>query len=518
MNSKLIVEAWIDATRPSSEGMQTVVSQWLPREAMGVEHCDAFDAGLTDGLETKGFFGSVFDGRYVYFVPQHDEQRRHGRVLRYDTHGPFGDPGSYAAYDAQQTSGLFCAGYYGACFTGTHVYFTPRQDGSHDHSRVLRYDVRGAFKNPASWDAYDVGRPQSSQGAGFDGRYLYWPPGYYDQSSNKNSGEVIRHDTQADLHDPKAWTWYDAAETAGMDNRCYDGAAFDGRYIYFMPLEAQTVLRCDTLGDFADPATWSAHDVRQYGVTQSVGSVFDGQWVYVVPYGKTTITARYDTTGDFHDTASWQVFEPADIDGLHTVGFDGGVFDGRYVYYIPFLNDVGGFDGYLLRYDTTQPFDDLGSWSAIDAGNVNGMRTIGYNGGSFDGRYLYCAPWQGGEGKDGALLGHGRILRYDTLGAGTFALRWCDYGHNGGLCAAVPGPSFAINTDRGPRNATAHRIIDAGKHHLRGEYDGKTISLHIDGECVAQREANGQLIECDLPVITGSIDGTVEKVEVSGAS
>ena len=63
----------------------------------------AFDASWTDGLHSAGYFGAVFDGRYVYFSPEQiksggrgaDNKRtvydddQHGVVLRYDTHAPF---------------------------------------------------------------------------------------------------------------------------------------------------------------------------------------------------------------------------------------------------------------------------------------------------------------------------------------------------------------------------------------------------------------------------------------------
>jgi hypothetical protein len=50
--------------------------------------------------ENSGLFGAVFDGRYVYFVPQHDGNRD-GTVLRFDTHRQFRNPASWSAYDAE---------------------------------------------------------------------------------------------------------------------------------------------------------------------------------------------------------------------------------------------------------------------------------------------------------------------------------------------------------------------------------------------------------------------------------
>ena len=100
------------------------------------------------------------------------------------------------------------------------------------------------------------------------------------------------------------------------------------------------------------------------------------------------------------------------------------------------------------------------------------------------------------------------MLRCDTLGAdGAFSLRYCDYGHNGGLCAAVPGPSFLVNTDAGVRSIASHHPLTGGRHHLLGTYDGSTLRLWIDGELVASREATGNLVATDMPVTTAEFSG-----------
>ncbi len=520
----ITVEAWVETDAYKPEAMQPLVSCWTPKQTL--DPFSAHDAGLTDGLETVGFYGAVFDGRHIYFCPirttASDRMSVHGHVLRYDTHQDFHDPDAYEAYDAGNTDGLRTVCYYGATCDGRHIYFTPRDCGDGYHSRVLRYDTHGGFKSAGAWSAHDAGLEHSHQSAGFDGRFIYMCPGYRDVADDTISeaalsGAVLRLDTTRDFKDASSYRVFDASALS-EDTVCYDGAAFDGRYIYFVPLAKGVVLRYDTMADFESPDSWEWFDGKPLGMRDCVGAVYDGHFIYFAKYGEGPML-RYDIDRPFDSADSWQVSRVPDALGIVTDGFDGGFFDGRYVCFVPWKRFAGadqmGYHCNWLRYDTCGDFQDPGCWTVSDATHTDGLHSIGFNAGAFDGRYFYGAPLYDGIGDSF----HGRILRCDTLQAGSaFSLRYEDYGHNGGLCAAVPGPSFAINTDRGPRNATAHRIIDAGKHHLRGEYDGKTISLHIDGECVAQREANGQLIECDLPVITGSIDGTVEKVEVSGAS
>ncbi|MEM2922457.1 MAG: DUF2341 domain-containing protein [Candidatus Bathyarchaeia archaeon] len=359
ITTSITVEAWVESESLKTDCIQSIVSKWSSLTTLST--FEAYDAGNTSGLNTKGFFGAVFDGRYIYFIPQHDGLGRHGKVLRYDTQGPFTDSESWSVYDAGNVSGLNTKGYYGGVFDGRYIYFTPRTDGLVHHSRVLRYDTHGEFRDEKSWCAYDVGIPVSHQGAAFDGRYIYFPPGYEgDYEHSVPSGKVLRYDTHGDFTDGKSYTIYDAGNTGGLETKCYDGAVFDGRYVYFAPLDCV---------------------------------------------------------------------------------------------------------GMMLRYDTYGEFTDGKSWSAYDAGNTMGLSTVGFNGGAFDGRYVYFAPWREGTGPDGKIVSHGRVLRYDTTGENaSFSLRYTDHGHNGGLCGALPGPSFIVNTPKGVLNVRANRNLKPGLH------------------------------------------------------
>jgi len=81
----------------------------------------AYDAGNTSGLNAKGFVGAVFDGHYVYFVPYNNGPGNSGVVLRLDTTGNFITSGSWSAYDAGNSSGLNTKGFIGAVFDGRYI-------------------------------------------------------------------------------------------------------------------------------------------------------------------------------------------------------------------------------------------------------------------------------------------------------------------------------------------------------------------------------------------------------------
>ncbi|HCR19111.1 MAG TPA: hypothetical protein DIU35_16660 [Candidatus Latescibacteria bacterium] len=532
LEDALTVEAWVHTDLERTDTFQTLVSKWSSRPVM--DAFESYDAGNTDGLDTKGFFGSVSDGRYVYFVPQlNDSQSRHGQALRYDSHGPFDDPKSWSGYDAGHTAGLNTRGYYGAVHAGEYIYFIPRTDGESHHSRLLRYDRRGDFTDYSSWDAHDIGNPVSSQSAAFDGRYIYITPGY--EMDGSETGKAVKFDTYGDFKDAGSYVIYDAGNTDGLESKNYDGATFDGRYVYYSPLNNRgIVLRHDTLGDFDDPKSWASNDISSLGMEMCVGAIFDGRYIYYVQYAHTK-AVRYDTLGDFRNLSSWEVYDAGRTSGLNTCGYDGAVFDGQYIYYVPFVEDDAsrasdkhGFHCRVLRYNASLNFTDAAAWEAVDGGVFTyPPNPGGFNGGAFDGRYAYFAPWREDpeETDKRGFTPHGKVLRYDTTEDAAFTLKYVECGHNGGLCASMPGPTLTLITSEGTRSVRANRNLSAGWHHIAGTYDGQAITLYIDGEAVNSIQASGTVNPSNSPLTIGSLIGggarflgTIAEVRISNTS
>jgi hypothetical protein len=181
-------------------------------------------------------------------------------------------------------------------------------------------------------------------GGSFDGRHVYFAP------ANVNAPEV-RYDTQAAFTAPEAWQTYNLANAAAgnANAKGYLGSVFDGKALYNVP--------------------FSATD----------GSPLTG------------VVARYDPALPFDNAggdAGWTYFNAKNALGATASGFAGGVEDGRYVYFVPWSS---GTSGTVWRYDNQSPFNVAGSWSSFNFSTLE-PKAKGYAGGVFDGRYVYFVP------------------------------------------------------------------------------------------------------------------------------
>jgi hypothetical protein len=119
------------------------------------------------------------------------------------------------------------------------------------------------------------------------------------------------------------------------------------------------------------------------------------------------------TVDGITDRSLWSHFDATTVDPLNK-GYDGAVFDGRYVYFVPLFNE--GYSGLVLRYDTQGAFDTAASWTNFDIAALEEKAT-GYRGATLDGRYAYFVPNHDGSADAVAA-------RFDTLGEFTDEAAW----------------------------------------------------------------------------------------------
>jgi hypothetical protein len=280
--------------------------------------------------------------------------------------------------------------------------------------------VYGELTDPVAWSSFDVTSVNAGAsgytGAAFDGRYAYFVPSY----NSALHGIVARHDTQGSFTDAASWTTFDTASVDPLA-RGFDGGAFDGRYVYFVPHQNLAgfdgvVTRYDTQQPFTAPAAWTTFDTATVSANALgfYGAQFDGRYLYLVPYLHSVI-ARYDTQAAFSSPAAWTTFDLATVSNVSA--FIGAGFDGRFLYLAPFM-DATTSSGLVFRYDTQALLTAKSSWSTFDTTTV-APNARGFCGAAFDGRHLYLVPFASGPGVPGST-----VTRYDTQATFTTASSW----------------------------------------------------------------------------------------------
>jgi hypothetical protein len=302
------------------------------------------------------------------------------------------------------------SGFNGGAFDGKrYLYLVP----GGNISLVARYDVGMALDQPDSWRFFDVRQVADVGGlskAAYDGRYLYFSPNV--------RVVAARYDTQSDFEDAGSWTAFALGNDAGVvpgSEAIFNGAIHDGTGIVFVPSELNSgsssyAVRYETDGDFQDAASWTGFAVA--GGPGFAGGVAANGAVYLAPYA---VAARWQTDKAFDDPDAWAYLKPSELAPEANVGpFTGAVFDGRRVWYVPNATST------VVGYDTLRPFDGKGSWAFVPiapelAPDASGKAYGTFNGGAFDGRFVYFAP------------ADGRVIRFEVADQEDASVTWSSF-------------------------------------------------------------------------------------------
>jgi hypothetical protein len=265
------------------------------------------------------------------------------------------------------STGATAGDFYGSVWDGRYLYYF-----SSGNNTFFRYDSTGPFTSSSSWTTYTYGTADEFTAGVFDGRYIYFVSWAYPINA-ANPDLVVRFDTQGSFTDSASWTSVNIQNVGGT-NRNYANASanFDGRYLYLNPgyngyagQDSDSVVRYDTTLSFTDTThAWTAFGasaVSANATNLSGGTVYDGQYVYYLgnwsPSGGDGTVLRYDTTLPFGQASSYSAFETLTVDGTGKDKlYAGGAFDGRYMYLVPLDWDASQApnpqSGNVVRFDT----------------------------------------------------------------------------------------------------------------------------------------------------------------------
>jgi hypothetical protein len=130
-----------------------------------------FDVTAIDA-SAGSLLGATFDGRLVYFTGND------GSILRLDTQAVFTSAAAWSSYPLGATSGTT---YLGSIFDGRYVNFVPSGARTTGADPVAaRLDTLGDFTSASAWATHDTTNPggpvEQYAGGAFDGRYVYLVP------------------------------------------------------------------------------------------------------------------------------------------------------------------------------------------------------------------------------------------------------------------------------------------------------------------------------------------------------
>jgi hypothetical protein len=296
---------------------------------------NSFGAGVT-------FSGAVYDKPYVYYVPASGAPEP--TLARYDTTTGWFDSSSWSLSQVTSTT---ASGFRGGVLAPPNIYLAPHSGVE----PVPRYDPVTSSFEAGVWETATNSNIASNSAywgavADIEG-FVYFVP-----NAQVTTGvNVIRYSTTSGFTVSTSWASYNLPAPT---QPTYKGGAFDGRYLYLAPASTQSPLfqyDTSTKDSFPDSGSaWKSFAIDLVPTTDGgatpgpfFGAAFDGRYVYFVPANGETTTrqtlALYDTqcpsaicTG-FICPNCWASFTILDVGA--TSGFAGAVFDGEYVYFIP---------------------------------------------------------------------------------------------------------------------------------------------------------------------------------------
>jgi len=378
-------------------------------------------------------------------------------------------------------------------------------------------------------------------GGVFDGRYLYLLP----LGIKRNySGEIARFDTFNNFNSQDAWSFFDISKLS-KEYKGFTGGVFDGKYVYLIPnfgdgFYSGLVARYDTSSPFHLSSSWSFFDISKlnHNAKGFMGGVFDGKYVYFSPFildlnNYSGLVARYNTLLPFASSKAWELVELSSLINEKAKGFAGALFDGYYIYLIPFRynlidqedinyfkennNDrysfTTGFNSLLVRFNTQKSFTSHSSWEYFDLIKIN-KNLKGFWGGLLVERTIYLIPQ-----KTSGFNPSATVVRFRSVdnNRSIFRLTYSQINQSGSFSSGPIGPNFEINLNGNIYSVHYPKKLNKNRwYFIAGVFDGKSIKLYIDGDLISQELTGSDLFiynkqdQLDLKNVSSNLKGEIK--------
>jgi len=204
----------------------------------------------------------------------------------------------------------------------------------------------------------------------------------------------------------------------------FSGVVCDGRYLYYAPLSNAkgvfhgNVARYDTTSEFWNEQSWESFDLSTLNnqAIGFVGAIFDRQFIYFIPYHSTQhhgLVVRYNTHRPFDNTDSWTFFDLAKNLDPDCRGFVSGTFDGRYLYLAPYQCSWTQYNGRMVQFDTNKEFTNVSGWKIFNS-ELKWPESRGFHGAISTNEHTWFIPYVR-ENRDyhGFLVGYAHNTVFD---------------------------------------------------------------------------------------------------------
>jgi hypothetical protein len=201
-----------------------------------------------------------------------------------------------------------------------------------------------------------------------------------------------------EFRSPSSWSTFTPSTIDGLQVNFCHGIITDDRYAYFVPsfikgtqtLEVHsTFVRFDSRNNGAspsNPSSWAAYNASITSGLRTegyLGGVRANDRIFFAP-GYSPNVLVYNTSLPFASPSSWTAYNISNALSLPTSGFWSASFDGRWVYFAPFTKTTP-----VVRHDTTRPFTETTSWQAHRPTGYPSDTTLGT---VSDGTNVYFIP------------------------------------------------------------------------------------------------------------------------------